>query len=312
MKRKIVLMSMIAILSLTFVACGKEDKPAEGAPEVQKEVETQKVAETQKVPETQKAETPEQETEKATEVETEVEADTQEDAKEESIYSVCTSKSTEEVEAFAKKVTEYFEKEDWAALAECIYYPITINEKYYDSKEKFLKTDWSKKFSEEYKKNIVSAEINNMMCNWQGIILADGLIWISENDDVLTVSRINYFDGTSQADAATGIVGHWELDYEKTEKNLVNAGSLRDIFGTGIDVGGSLAINGDGTFSLSLGLEEPISGAYDQDENIVNLYYKDQDGNTQESFITFEVVDDKLVVTSEFEDEQLYWKKLEE
>lgn len=294
MRNKFIVAILVLGICTSFWACGKTDtiveKETESATEQETEVATGNNTESN--------------TESNTENDTESTSDYD--------YSACTSKSVQEVEDFAKQITVYFQNQDWKSLADNTYFPNTINNKYYDSKEKFLNTDWSKEFSEEFKKSVADAKTTELFCNWQGIMMADGEIWINEIDNKLMVSTINFYDGSNKADASSGIVGHWVLDMAKTEENLKNYGSLQEIFGTGIHVGASLDINSDNTFEMSLALSDQWEGTYDQDENLINLKYTDITGESAEATFSFEMIDDQLYIISEYADEQMYWTKLAE
>lgn len=227
-------------------------------------------------------------------------------------YSICTYKTAKEVESFAKLVADYYASEDWNLLAQIVHYPITINDKYYSDKDKFLAEDWSKVFSDSFKKKIAEAKTSDLFCNWQGIALADGEIWMNEIDNALYVSSINYFDGTNVEDGSSGIVGHWNFDLEMTENNLKEYSSIMEFMGSGVHIGGSLDINEDGTFELSLALADYMKGTYSQSDNEINLSYTDGFGETGETTIAYENVDGSFYIISEYAGEQIFWNKLAE
>ena len=311
MKKKLLMMIMTAGISISFAACQnlsdvkQENVNTETESETQSLLGLEGIRNTENVEDTQNVSetTPESEEENSQVVNSEAE---------EGKYGACTSKSDEEVEAFVKEIITYFEKEDWESLADHISYPITINEKYYKNKEKFLKTDWSKTFSQNYKNSVINALPMDMFCNWQGIMLDNGLLWFIEEDNQLVVSAINYHDGTNQPDESTGVVGHWELDQSKTEEELNTYSSLMEIFGTGIHVGATLDITSEGTFEMSLALAEYNQGTYQQDENLLMLKYKDMNGTDVETDIVFENIDGKMYIISEYAGEKMYWSKLAE
>lgn len=302
MKNKFIVAILVLGICTSFIACGKKDNV------VEKETESATEQETEVTTEYNTESNTESDTESNTESNTENDTESTSDYG----YSACTSKSVQEVEDFAKQITVYFQNEDWKSLADNTYFPNTINNKYYDSKEKFLNTDWSKEFSEEFKKSVADAKTTELFCNWQGIMMADGEIWINEIDNKLMVSTINFYDGSNKADASSGIVGHWVLDMAKTEENLKNYGSLQEIFGTGIHVGATLDINADNTFELELALADAWKGTYNQDENMINVQYKDLTGENVEAVFSYEMIDDELYIISEYADEQMYWTKLAE
>lgn len=227
-------------------------------------------------------------------------------------YSICTDKTAQEVVSFVKLVTEYYANEDWNSLAQVINYPIVINDKYYVDMDNFLAEDWSKAFSEFYKKTISEAQTSNLFCNWQGIALANGEIWINEIDSDLYVSSINYYDGTNVGYENSGIVGHWICDLEKTENILKEYASIMELLGSGVHAGSSLDINEDGTFELSLAIADYMQGTYVQNENDITFIYTDGFGDAGETTITYENIDEISYIISEFAGEQFFWTKLAE
>lgn len=227
-------------------------------------------------------------------------------------YSICTYKTAKEVENFAKLVTDYFANEDWNSLGKIVNYPIIINDKYYADMDKFLDEDWSKAFSSSYIKRISEAQTSNLFCNWQGIALADGEIWINEIDSDLYVSSINYYDGSNVGYESSGIVGHWIFDLEMTQANLKEYSSVMEFLGSGVHTGGSLDINADGTFELSLAISDYMQGTYSQNENEIALSYTDGFGENGETTITYEKIDGISYIISEFEGEKIFWVKLAE
>ncbi|WP_303872007.1 hypothetical protein [Acetobacterium wieringae] len=93
-------------------------------------------------------------------------------------YSVCTSKSKQEVEAFAEAVKVSFLNDDWAAVSETTAYPITIQGVEYVDAESLAHADIV--LSEEYKEALKAASCENLFANGEGIMLGDGEVWIGE------------------------------------------------------------------------------------------------------------------------------------
>lgn len=285
MKKKIISVIIAMGLIATFGACAKSDAVIETKEATGEE---RKVAETETTTET-----------------------TTEPATEQADYSVCTDFSAEEVEAFAEQITGYVANKDWISLAEYVFFPMSINDKYYDSKEAFLQNDWSSEFSEEFIRTVGNAETKNMFSNWSGITLANGEIFINEIDGKLMVGAINYFDGTNQADQTTGAIGHWKMDVEKTEENLKNHDNLMEIFGSSIALGGTMSVNSDGTFEMALPVQL-LSGTYMQDESSLFLQYVTDYEEEGEMTVLCELFDDELYIVSEYDGEEIYWRKLAE
>ncbi len=93
-------------------------------------------------------------------------------------YSVSTSKSKQEVEAFAKAVKTCVLNDDWLTISKMTAYPITIQGVEYADAESLAKTDLV--LSEEYKKALEAASCENLFANSQGIMIGDGEVWIGE------------------------------------------------------------------------------------------------------------------------------------
>ena len=100
-------------------------------------------------------------------------------------YEVATSLPKTEVEAFATSVRKMILDKDWNGLSDKIGYPINIGGTNYQSKDDLLLADLDSIVTEQFVAAIESESCQNMFCNWQGIMLASGEIWIGEvlNDD---------------------------------------------------------------------------------------------------------------------------------
>lgn len=225
-------------------------------------------------------------------------------------YSVCTSKSKDEVESFAKQLVNYFEQEDWEGLSDIIRYPIMINETYYASKEAFLEKDWSNVFTQEYIESVVNAETTDLFCNWSGICFAEGLVWLGQTGDELYIDALNFYDETQKEEPSEGMLGHWVLDYEKTEKELKKHSSLQELLGTGIHAGSSLDFREDNQFSMGLAIVVGISGTYEIEEDVIKIHYSDERGNEGDDVISYVMIDEQQYIISNYAEEEMYWKKL--
>lgn len=308
MKKRLLTTIMALSLTVSLLGCQQETTPTQPT-ETETETEaapvsTEETEATEPTEVTEPTETQEPETETSTET-PEADADV-------TNYIVCTDKSVEEVETFAKQITTCFANSDWTTLADMVYYPITINEKYYANKEKFLAEDWSNVYSSSFTNNIANAETTNLFANWQGIMISDGEVWFGEIEGNLKVFSINYYDGKNVPDESTGIVGHWILDEEKTDDALQNYENLMEIFGTGIHVGGTLAINEDNTLEYSLALAEYFTGTYTQDENMIIVDYVNSMDESGQCEFSFENIDGTWYIISQYEGELIYWSKLAE
>lgn len=112
-------------------------------------------------------------------------------------YSVCTSKSIWEVERFAGEVKELLLSQGWAALAEHIAYPITIGEAEYQDSAQFTEAFASRTVSPQFAEKLEQESCRFLFCNWQGIMLGNGEVWINEypvretGESELKVTAIN-------------------------------------------------------------------------------------------------------------------------
>lgn len=106
-------------------------------------------------------------------------------------YKEVTNRPVEEVENFAKIVAHNILQKNWAALENKVQFPVTIQEEEV--------TDW-KTFVEKmdayfghylYKDRIGRETCQAMFCNWQGISMANGLIWINEEGGSLKITAVD-------------------------------------------------------------------------------------------------------------------------
>lgn len=117
-------------------------------------------------------------------------------------YSVATDIPADQVEAFAAEVRKNILEEDWEAFSEKITYPVailvrglggdtTVKERSIEGPGGmvglFLRNTVNPSFLEEIRRE----SCKDMFCNWQGVTMADGRIWINEVDGVLKITSIN-------------------------------------------------------------------------------------------------------------------------
>lgn len=118
-------------------------------------------------------------------------------------YSVATDFPASMVEAFAAEVRKNLLEEDWEAFSEKVQYPIsilvrglgddtTVKERYITGDGGgmvglFLRNAVNPSFLDEIRRE----KCTNLFCNWQGICMADGRIWINEVDGQLKITAIN-------------------------------------------------------------------------------------------------------------------------
>ena len=118
-------------------------------------------------------------------------------------YSVVTQFPASMVEEFAAEIRKNLLEEDWEAFSEKVQYPISIlvrglgddtvvRERYITGDGGglvglFLRNAVNPSFLEEIRRE----KCTDMFCNWQGITMADGRIWINEIDGQLKITAIN-------------------------------------------------------------------------------------------------------------------------
>lgn len=95
-------------------------------------------------------------------------------------YSLCTNEDSQTVESFAATVRQQILDKDWSALADNIAFPITVGDRSYANKDEFVAADWSSILSAEFFESIENESCENLFCNYQGIMLGNGEVWISE------------------------------------------------------------------------------------------------------------------------------------
>lgn len=106
-------------------------------------------------------------------------------------YAVATSYPAEKVENFAKIVRHNILQKNWDALEDKVRLPLTIQGEEVTSWETFV--EWMEAYSSYYlyTDRLEQETCHALFCNWQGIAMADGLIWINEGEDGLKITAIN-------------------------------------------------------------------------------------------------------------------------
>lgn len=114
-------------------------------------------------------------------------------------YSAATKFPAYAVEDFAGTVRGHLLDKNWAALSELLAYPIHIESTTYDTAGDFAAEGWDRILTDDFYKAIEAETCHEMFCNADGIMLADGLIWIAQvhvegefgEDDTLKVISMN-------------------------------------------------------------------------------------------------------------------------
>ena len=96
-------------------------------------------------------------------------------------YEDVSTLSKFEIEEYADFVISTIINGSWDELAREIVYPITIAGVKYENEEEYLAADKNNWSSENFMKDILNEDCDEMFYNWQGIMLGEnGSIWISE------------------------------------------------------------------------------------------------------------------------------------
>ncbi len=100
-------------------------------------------------------------------------------------YSVCTDYSKAEVEQFANDVKDMILTSNWTALSKCIAYPITMGGVEYEDSASFLNAPFETALNPDAILAIQNETCTDMFCNYSGIMMGNGEVWISEvlNED---------------------------------------------------------------------------------------------------------------------------------
>lgn len=120
-------------------------------------------------------------------------------------YSVAADLPGEEVEQFAKSVKQHLLNRDWKALSEDMRYPITIDEKTYNSPEEFLSADLNSSLNSMFFVELEEEDCREMFCNWQGVMMGKkGCVWLNADSGSMKVSGIN---GLTESFGLPGEIG---------------------------------------------------------------------------------------------------------
>lgn len=106
-------------------------------------------------------------------------------------YIQVTDLPMEEVEAFAAEVRQNVLDGDWEALAQKVSYPILIYDRQIGNAGGLVGLTIRNKVEESFVHHIEWESCRQMFCNWQGICMADGNIWINEVEGELKITAIN-------------------------------------------------------------------------------------------------------------------------
>lgn len=174
MRNKIVQIIMIGVLCFTLVGCATN-----GTKEETQDENTSTATESSSM-QADKIET--NTTTKQEELDTQQIQDTSalstQTQGDDDIYSIATDISKQDVENYMDKVKAAIVNQDMETLYPLISYPITIKGTEYKTQESLKAANL--KFDESYIQEVQKADTKDMFCNYQGIMLGNGEVWIAE------------------------------------------------------------------------------------------------------------------------------------
>lgn len=106
-------------------------------------------------------------------------------------YALATDFPAAEVEAFAAEIRRNALEGDWEAFAEKVHYPIAIYDKTIGNDGGLVGLTIRNPVKEAFLAQLEQESCTAMFCNWQGICMASGRIWINEVDGQLKITAIN-------------------------------------------------------------------------------------------------------------------------
>lgn len=106
-------------------------------------------------------------------------------------YAVATEKAAEEVETFAQRVKRTLLQEEWDVFSGMIHYPIAILDRTVTGDSGMLNLFAETMVSDAFLEELRKEDCSQMFCNWQGICMGSGQIWINEVDGELKITAIN-------------------------------------------------------------------------------------------------------------------------
>ncbi len=160
-------------------------------------------------------------------------------------YALVTKLPAQKVEAFAAEIRQNVLDGDWEAFAGKVHYPIAVYDKNVGNDGGLVGLTIRNAVKESFVTQIEKESCTAMFCNWQGICMADGRIWINEVDGELKITAINDMFGDlldpadfQYAETETGkaaLYGYSGMAEEVTIPSVYNQNVLNQI-GTGTKV----------------------------------------------------------------------------
>ena len=184
MKKMFVMLCVLALTLSALSGCGQKMQESQAAASsaavsgIAAESEAETPGEKEVVEAPARSET--EETEPEQPEEPELPEQQEGDPQDEAFYAVCTALSKSEVEQFAKEVREMILSSDWEGLSQHISYPITVGGVTYEEGDSFAAADLEELLDLDAVAAIESEDCVDMFCNYGGIMMGNGEVWINE------------------------------------------------------------------------------------------------------------------------------------
>lgn len=105
--------------------------------------------------------------------------------------SVAGIKDKKELVKFFGKLQAAAAAKDADALSKLASYPLRVGKKDRIKNETVLKRKFSKVFTPKVLNAIAKLNRNDLFCNYQGVMVGDGEVWIQEIEGVIVISSVN-------------------------------------------------------------------------------------------------------------------------
>ncbi len=121
-------------------------------------------------------------------------------------YSVFTSASAADVEAYAQKIVDATNAKDWDTIGDMIEYPIGSEElgNLCNNKEEFVAYANDKGFDEESLAKVQAWTVADLWANYQGASIGDGDIWFRDlsldNPEFKIVSYLGLYEAEADGE----------------------------------------------------------------------------------------------------------------
>ena len=106
-------------------------------------------------------------------------------------YAQVTDYSVENVENTAMFIRKYILEKDWEALRRMVNFKVTVQGEEVTDWQTFVYWMEIYALNPDLRARLEQEDCRAMFCNWQGISMADGLIWINQESEGLRITAVN-------------------------------------------------------------------------------------------------------------------------